>query len=223
MPEFRYKAFVSYSWSDAAWGKWLLHEIETYRTPAALIGKAGAHGEVPARLHPLFKDREEEAAGASIGAAVETALASSEFLIVLCSPRSAQSQWVNHEVGLVLPIPEIALLARAAGARLFVDATQALGKLPIAVGALGASAVAFASHKIGGPSGAGALHVSPGVTLDPVALGGGQERGRRAGSPALEALIGFGGAAGSAARAAGPATSRLASSLPASQALPQTW
>ena len=69
MADFRYKAFVSYSWSDAEWGKWLLHEIETYRTPAALVGKAGLHGEVAARLNPLFKDREEEAAGASIGAA----------------------------------------------------------------------------------------------------------------------------------------------------------
>jgi tetratricopeptide (TPR) repeat protein len=96
--DFRYKAFVSYSWADAEWGKWLLHSIETYRTPAALVGKDGAHGPVPARLHPLFKDREEEAAGASIGQAVETALAGSEFLIVICSPRSAQSQWVNREV-----------------------------------------------------------------------------------------------------------------------------
>lgn len=57
MSDFRYKAFVSYSWADAEWGKWLLQAIETYRTPAALIGKAGASGPVPARLHPLFKDR----------------------------------------------------------------------------------------------------------------------------------------------------------------------
>jgi tetratricopeptide (TPR) repeat protein len=98
MQDFRYKAFVSYSWSDAAWGKWLLREIETYRTPTALIGKVSLQGEVPARLHPLFKDREEEAAGASIGAAVEAALATSEFLMVICSPRSAQSQWVNREI-----------------------------------------------------------------------------------------------------------------------------
>ena len=98
MTEFRYKAFVSYSWADAEWGKWLLQAIETYRTPAALVGKDGAGGPVPARLQPLFKDREEEAAGASIGNAVETALASSEFLIVICSPRSAQSRWVDHEI-----------------------------------------------------------------------------------------------------------------------------
>ena len=98
MPDFRYKAFVSYSWADAEWGKWLLQAIETYRTLAALVGKEGTSGPVPARLHPLFKDREEEAAGASIGQAVETALAASEFLIVICSPRSAKSQWVDREI-----------------------------------------------------------------------------------------------------------------------------
>ncbi len=98
LTEFRYKAFVSYSWADAAWGKWLHHAIETYRTPKALIGKETASGTVPARLIPLFKDREEEAAGSSIGGAVEAALGASEFLIVICSPRSAQSEWVNREV-----------------------------------------------------------------------------------------------------------------------------
>jgi tetratricopeptide (TPR) repeat protein len=95
---FRYKAFVSYSWSDAAWGKWLHHAIETFRTPAALVGTETPLGPVPARLHPLFKDREEEAAGSSIGNAVESALGASEFLIVICSPRSAASVWVNREI-----------------------------------------------------------------------------------------------------------------------------
>jgi tetratricopeptide (TPR) repeat protein len=95
---YRYKAFISYSWADAKWGKWLQHAIETYRTPRALVGEDKGHGPVPARLHPLFKDREEEAAGSSIGAAVEAALAGSEFLIVICSPRSAKSQWVNREL-----------------------------------------------------------------------------------------------------------------------------
>ena len=98
MTAFRYKAFISYSWADATWGNWLQKAIETYRTPAALIGKDSALGPVPARLHPLFKDREEEAAGASIGAAVEAALAASEFLIVVCSPNSAKSKWVDREL-----------------------------------------------------------------------------------------------------------------------------
>ena len=98
MSEFRYKGFISYSWADAAWGKWLHHAIETYRTPGALVGKETPAGPVPARLMPLFKDREEEAAGTSIGKAVEAALLASEFLIVVCSPRSAKSEWVNREI-----------------------------------------------------------------------------------------------------------------------------
>lgn len=95
---YRYKAFISYSWSDARWSKWLHNSIETYRTPRSLVGTQGRHGPVTARLKPLFKDREEEAAGASIGTAVEEALNGSEYLIVVCSPRSAQSQWVNREI-----------------------------------------------------------------------------------------------------------------------------
>jgi tetratricopeptide (TPR) repeat protein len=86
----RYKAFISYSWADRAWGEWLHRTLETYRAP-----KGVADGQT---LHPIFKDREEEAAGGSVGAAIEAALEASEFLIVICSPRSAKSTWVNREV-----------------------------------------------------------------------------------------------------------------------------
>ncbi len=86
----RYKAFISYSWADREWGEWLHRSLETYRAP-----KGVADGQ---SLHPIFKDREEEAAGVSVGAAIEAALGASEFLIVICSPRSAQSMWVNREV-----------------------------------------------------------------------------------------------------------------------------
>lgn len=96
--EYKYRAFISYSWADAQWGKWLQHAVETYRTPQKLIEKHAETREIPARLTPLFKDREEQAAGASIGASIQAALADSEFLIVICSPNSAQSQWVNHEI-----------------------------------------------------------------------------------------------------------------------------
>lgn len=98
MAEWRYKAFISYSWADKAWADWLAQAIETYRTPPALVGQAGAFGAVPARLQPLFMDRAEQAASASVGSALESALEASEFLIVLCSPNSAASKWVNHEV-----------------------------------------------------------------------------------------------------------------------------
>ncbi len=86
----QYKAFISYSWADKDWGEWLHRALETYRAPSGV-----ADGKT---LHPIFKDREEEAAGGSVGAAIEAALDASEVLIVICSPRSAQSMWVNHEI-----------------------------------------------------------------------------------------------------------------------------
>lgn len=89
--DFRYKAFISYSWADKTWAAWLHRVLEAYRPPKGM--------NVAARpLCPIFKDREEEAAGASIGASIEAALGASEFLIVLCSPRAAASPWVNHEI-----------------------------------------------------------------------------------------------------------------------------
>lgn len=103
--------------------------------------------------------------------------------------------WVNHETGTRLPIHEYGLVCKELGVRLFVDATVALGKVPVEVGTLGADAVAFAASKIGGPTGAGALWVARGIDFAPRAWGGAQERGRRAGTSPVAALAGFGAAA----------------------------
>ncbi len=103
-------------------------------------------------------------------------------------------QWVNHEVGTVFPIAAYANAVRSRGGLLFVDATQALGKVRVDVASLGADAVAFASHKMGGPGGAGALWVRRGLDLEPLLRGGGQERGRRPGTPDVVAAVGFGAA-----------------------------
>jgi tetratricopeptide (TPR) repeat protein len=94
----QYRAFISYSWSDKDWAAWLHRALETFNTPRALIGKQTPLGPVPARLFPIFKDREEEAAGHGITAAIEAAMGASDFLIVLCSRRSARSTWVNREI-----------------------------------------------------------------------------------------------------------------------------
>jgi cysteine desulfurase len=101
-------------------------------------------------------------------------------------------QWVNHELGTVLPIAAYAEVCRARQVPCFVDATQALGKLPISLRALDVDLLALASHKIGGPAGAGALWVRRGLPLAALVRGGGQERGRRAGTPDVRALAGFG-------------------------------
>jgi len=103
-------------------------------------------------------------------------------------------QWINHETGSVLRVAEYAAVCREANVPLFIDATQALGKLPCDVRALGADLVAFAAHKLGGPSGAGALWLRRGHALEPLLEGGAQEHGLRAGTPDVLSAVGFGAA-----------------------------
>jgi cysteine desulfurase len=81
------------------------------------------------------------------------------------------------------------------GIPVVVDASQALGKLPIDVGSLSVSALVLTSTKIGGPAGAGALWVERCRELSPILHGGAQERGRRPGTPNVSVLAGFGAAA----------------------------
>jgi len=96
----------------------------------------------------------------------------------------------NHETGVLQPIAEIAEVARAAGARLHVDAVQAVGKLsPDAL--IGADTLAIAAHKIRGPKGVGALVHRPERAPKPLLLGGSQERGRRPGTVDPVAASGF--------------------------------
>ncbi|WP_242342926.1 cysteine desulfurase family protein [Anaeromyxobacter terrae] len=99
----------------------------------------------------------------------------------------------NNETGVLLPVPELAHAARDAGALFFCDAVQAIGKIPLDVRTLGADLVALTGQKFGGPRGAGALWVTPGLPLAP--LGGGeQERGRRPGTENLPGIAGLGAA-----------------------------
>ena len=81
-----------------------------------------------------------------------------------------------------------------------VDAVQAAGKVPVDFRALGADYLAISAHKLGGPQGAGALVVRRGAPLEPLVHGGGQERGRRAGTENVAGIAGFGAAARAAAR-----------------------
>ncbi|MGH8110563.1 MAG: TIR domain-containing protein [Rhodanobacteraceae bacterium] len=95
---FTYRAFISYSHRDKAWGDWLHKALETYRIPSRLVGTQTAAGVIPRRLNPVFRDREELASAIDLGRQVNEALGQSACMVVICSPTSATSRWVNEEV-----------------------------------------------------------------------------------------------------------------------------
>jgi cysteine desulfurase len=96
----------------------------------------------------------------------------------------------NNETGVIQPLAELRA-ALPAGVRLHVDAVQAPGRLDLsALGGL-ADTLALSGHKLGGPPGVGALILGPAVELEALVRGGGQERGRRAGTENLPAIAGF--------------------------------
>lgn len=102
---------------------------------------------------------------------------------------------VQHETGAVHAWAPLRDAARDAGATLVVDAAQALGRIPLDLGALGAAAVALSAHKVGGPPGVGALWLRAGERVAQQVTGGAQERGVRAGTENLPGAVGFGAAA----------------------------
>ena len=95
---YRYWAFISYSHADEAWAKWLHKALETYRVPRRIAGTAGRFGPRPSRLLPIFRDRDELSSAGELGSVIEEALRESRYLIVICSPNSARSQWVDAEI-----------------------------------------------------------------------------------------------------------------------------
>lgn len=98
MSQYRYRAFISYSHQDEIWGRWLQRALEGYRIPRRLVGKEGEYGKIPARLSPVFRDREDLSSAADLSLSVRQELDQSETLVVICSPASAQSHWVNEEI-----------------------------------------------------------------------------------------------------------------------------
>ncbi len=97
-PQFKYRAFISYSHSDENWARWLHRSLETYRVPKHLVGTVTEFGPVPERLTPVFRDRDELATATNLGETLTRALEQSAFQVVICSPAAATSRWVNEEI-----------------------------------------------------------------------------------------------------------------------------
>ncbi len=102
---------------------------------------------------------------------------------------------VNNETGVRTDIASISGLVHEAGAILFCDAVQGFGFESLDVRALGADLLSVSAHKVYGPKGAGALYVREGLELAPLLVGGVQERGLRAGTHNVPAIVGLGQAA----------------------------
>lgn len=100
----------------------------------------------------------------------------------------------NNETGSLQPLEAISALAKQHKAFVHTDAVQALGKVSVDFYALGVHAMTLSSHKIGGPLGAGALVLDKRVDIQPLLLGGGQEKGLRSGTENVAAIVGFGAA-----------------------------
>ncbi len=101
----------------------------------------------------------------------------------------------NNEIGTIQPIAEIGQLARERGIYFHTDAVQAFGHIPLNVHAMNIDMMAASGHKLCGPKGIGFLYVRQGIPLPAMIHGGGQERGRRAGTENLPGIVGFGQAA----------------------------
>jgi tetratricopeptide (TPR) repeat protein len=95
---YAYRAFISYSHRDKAVATRLHRTVESYRIPAKLVGTVTPVGTVPKRLAPVFRDRDELPASADLGGELTAALKRSMFLMVICSPASAKSHWVDQEI-----------------------------------------------------------------------------------------------------------------------------
>jgi cysteine desulfurase len=103
--------------------------------------------------------------------------------------------YANNEIGTIEPIQEISRIVKDKGLYFHVDAVAAAGRIPIDVQKDGIDLLTLSSNDLYGPQGAGALYVKPGVKIQSVLLGGGQERGLRSGTENVFAIAGMGEAA----------------------------
>jgi cysteine desulfurase len=121
--------------------------------------------------------------------------------------------FANNEIGTIQPVAELGKLAKEKGILFHTDATQAVGKIPVDVEAMGIDLLSMTAHMLYGPKGVGALYVrrkGPRVRLAPMVDGGGHERGMRSGTVPVPLVVGFGKAAEICREVMGEESKRLA-------------
>jgi cysteine desulfurase len=122
-------------------------------------------------------------------------LAALERMLAGCEPALVSVMFANNETGVLQPVAEVVRLARAANALVHCDAVQGAGKVPVDLHGLGVDYLSLSAHKLGGPTGVGALVVRAGAPFVTDRKGGGQESNRRAGTENVAGISGFGAAA----------------------------
>jgi len=169
---------------------------------AALGAGPGAHLVISAFEHPSIGVAAEAWAGAA-GARVTRVPPGPDGVVrveAFAAALRPETRWAalmlaQNEVGTLQPVAELARLCRERGIALLCDAVQAIGKTAVSVQEIGCDYLSLGGHKFHGPLGAGALWVRGGAPFEPLLVGGGQERRRRAGTTNVPAVVGLGRAA----------------------------
>jgi cysteine desulfurase len=176
--------------NSAVWG--VLHHDRGAPVACAAV-EYSAVRDASARLGTIV-DIAVDGAGRITGAAVEEAIGRCQAEYGRL-PAMVHCQSANHEVGTIQDVDDVIQVCRRHSIPVHVDAVAAAGHVPLDVEGLGADLVSVSSHKLGGPAGMGALILKRGLRIEPLLVGGEQERGRRAGFEDVAGAIGFGAAA----------------------------
>jgi cysteine desulfurase len=182
---------------------------EANNTVVESLCAAAGHLVISAIEHPSVRQSAARAAGRGLevtrvppredgvvpAAAIAAALRPDTLLVCL--------MLANNELGTLQPVAEVAALCRRRGVPLLCDAVQAVGKIAVDAPTLGADFLVLGAHKFGGPLGAAALWIRAGAAIEPLLVGGSQERRRRAGTENVPAIVGLGAAAELARREVG--------------------